>query len=86
MLTTVAAASPHEEAGRRAMLQRLADGLAVIARPYRYEWTCCWADYTLMEHGRPVKWGWRFCNGNPPGALAARPCDHWHHQAEIFLA
>jgi hypothetical protein len=79
----------HEEGARRALLGRLATGLAVIAEPYRYEWTCCWLSYT-GPYGD--SWGWQMCGGQMPGGLPYGPdgrhvtCGHWHHRTEVFLA
>jgi hypothetical protein len=79
----------HNEGARRALLERLATGLAVIAEPHRYHWTCCWLSYT-GPYGEG--WGWQMCGGQMPGGLPYGPdgrrvtCGHWHHRAEWFLA
>jgi hypothetical protein len=74
----------HEAGARRALLERLAAGLAVIAEPHRHEWTCCWLSYTGPGG---VVWLWKMCGGCSPGGLPSNPapCGHWHHQAEVFL-
>lgn len=89
MGTAVAAPDAHEEGARRALLKRLATGLAVISEQDRYIWTCCWLSYT-GPRGEP--WQWQTCSSQMPGALPwgedglLVQCDHWHHQWEVFLA
>jgi hypothetical protein len=78
----VIAPPEHEAAARRAMLARLATGMAIVAETPPTLYTCCWQPYTYKGDA----WLWRFCNGNPPGTLATPPCDHWHHQWEVFIA
>jgi hypothetical protein len=80
--------SEHETGARRALLERLATGLAVIAEPAT-EWTCCWLSYT-GPRGEP--WSWQMCGRQMPGGLPYGPggyrqyCGHWHHRHEIFMA
>ena len=81
MKTALAGEPSLEDDARRATLQRLATGLAVIAEPDQYHWTCCWQDF---RHGRN-NWTWQFCNKGMPGRYTV-PCEHWHHQFEVFLA
>lgn len=74
----------HEEGARKALLARLATDLAIIAEPWRYEWTCCWLAYNGPHE---VKWTWEMCGG-PPGGFwhPGDNCGHWHHQWEVFMA
>lgn len=75
-----------EDAARRAMLARLAGDISVLANYPKFEWTCCWQSFDHVNPwGRTEHWAWRFCNGGMPGHLTP-PCDHWHHQWEVFLA
>lgn len=65
---------------RQALLQRLADRLA-IAREYQINWDrdlpeCCWVHYHEHPEGRIEHWVHRLC---APG------CPHWHHQIEVIL-
>lgn len=82
-------AASSEKAARRALLERLATDLAVIAEPYLYVWTCCWLSYE-DQHGE--QWLWQMCGGQMPGGLPIGPdgrhvtCGHWHHRMEVFLA
>ena len=79
----------HEEGARKALLQRLADNLGVIANAERYQWTCCWLSY---EGPYRDPWAWQMCGGQKPGGLPYGPdgrhvtCEHWHHRTEVFLA
>ena len=85
MSTVAATADAHEETVRRALLQRLADSLSVIANADRYHWTCCWLDYSW--HGS--EWTYQLCGGRLPGHFITtrrEHCGHWHHGTEVFLA
>lgn len=77
----------HEQEIRRALLQRLADDMALISDP-RTSWGCCWLSYEHADayHGR-MWWGYRLCNPRMPGGFGgSRPCEHWHHRHEVFMA
>jgi hypothetical protein len=86
--TAVAVADGHEAGARRALLERLATDLTVIADPAT-QWTCCWLSY---DGPRGESWSWQMCGGQMPGALPLTPdgryfkCGHWHHRHEIFMA
>ena len=79
----------HEAGARRALLERLASGLAVLAAAPALDWTCCWLSYTGPGG---VGWVWQRCAGTMPGGLPRWPdggyahCGHWHHQHEVFIA
>lgn len=88
--------SPAEEALRRALLQRIADRLA-FARGLADGtidplWHCCWVKY---EYPTPPHYGYR--TEHRLHSLCTRPgrsfsdylwerCDHWHHEAEVWIA
>jgi hypothetical protein len=68
----------HGDVLRRALLQRIANGLAVARKLHEQPelggcWPCCWVPF---ERG-----GVRFLHN-----ICADGCPHWHHQTEIFLA
>lgn len=73
--------SPEVEAGaRRALLTRLASGLATAAAADDVDWLCCWQPFTT-RHG--AAWIWRTCGGGQLGdPFGTEPCGHWHHQHE----
>ena len=87
-MITATATSGHEDGARRALLERLAGDLNVLADASRYQWTCCWLSYT-GPHGEP--WAWQMCGGQMPGDLPRGPdgrsvrCGHWHHSTEMFM-
>ncbi len=89
MRTSIAAPDAHEEGARRALLERLAAALAVLASADRCHWSCCWLDYA--GPGGDL-WSWQTCGGEMPGKLPEDrngrhvTCGHWHHKTEVFLA
>lgn len=88
MLGKAALQDPVGHSGlRRALLQRLADRLA-IARLYATDFTdrelasCCWVTYPkTCQHddgsSHVEHWVYRLCYED---------CPHWHHQTEVWMA
>lgn len=77
---------------RRALLQRLANDLAVARELDRNPdldglWPCCWVSFEMTQR-------FQADGVRPEGlrrvACVHRICDddcaHWHHQTEVFLA
>lgn len=78
---------------RQALLQRLADDLAVMTADSpgplaRASGRCC--EVTVVVRGgasRDRRWGYFFCGGPYTGhmELPAVECDHVHHKWDVFL-
>ncbi len=83
MQTAIAAEDAHEAGARRALLERLATYMEMVATTEPTSYSCCWISYTGPGGQR---WLWQMCNGGQPGRPAPRPCDHWHHRNDVFLA
>ena len=85
----MAVADAHEEGARKALLERLAGDLNVLANSPHMHWACCWLFYT-GPRGEP--WEWQMCGRQSPGHLPMGTdgryvnCGHWHHRWEIFMA
>lgn len=69
---------------RRALLQRLADGLRVMAEVDSLDFTCCWVKYDHSPSpGRVEHHVHRLCQHS---TYWEDGCRHWHHRNEIWMA